>query len=708
MALIGKIRNNMWLVFIIIALATASFILMDAMGPGGGSMGGPNANTPVGVIAGQKVNQTEFERAYQALFNNAQNPNASRAALWNFFVENGIVTKEAEKLGMYIGEEEMEDLQFGTNLSPVIRNSFTNPNTGVLDVAQLQQIKAQLEGGAAVNPQLQVFWNEQARQVKKEQLQTKINSLAQKAIYTPNWMAESGYIEENGTFDIAVVKIPFDNMEAGDITVSDSDISNYIAKNKKAYELKEENRKIAFLTLNVIPSAEDSASIIENMEGIIANFSKTANDSSFAVTNNGFYSNGYGKPSQVDEFYKDKLSTYEIGGVYGPYQVGRTYQAVKVIDRRAVPDSVKARHILKRVAPGNTTQLDEANRIIDSLQTVLSRNKSKFAELADTFSEDASNNGQGGDLGYFEQGRMLQSFNDVCFVDGKEGGLYKVRTTVGVHLVYIEDRKFIDNDLGYKLAYVSTPIIPGNKTESEGYSTMIDLISNNQNLAELKDIVASNPNISVETSPNVDANAYSIANLGDGRTTRDIVKWAFGPDAEPNTVAESVYEFNDPIAYYTSKYVIAGLESISPPGMPAAADLRSQTEFAILNELKAEKTASEISGSDLNGIASKYGVLVDTIRNLNLLNNFVQGLGNEPKVLGAASGLASGSVSGPILGNSGVFVVKTISKSDAGAVSNIGSIKRTMASNKKSGIQFSLMEALKSKYDIKDNRAVFY
>ena len=84
MALIGKIRNNMWLVFIIIALATLSFILMDAMGPGGG---GPTMNTAVGEIAGQEVSNTEFESAYRTLFSNAQDPNASRAALWNYFVE---------------------------------------------------------------------------------------------------------------------------------------------------------------------------------------------------------------------------------------------------------------------------------------------------------------------------------------------------------------------------------------------------------------------------------------------------------------------------------------------------------------------------------------------------------------------------------------------------------------------------------------------
>ena len=125
MALLGKIRNNMWFVFILIALATAAFIFMDAMGPGGGGIGGPDANTPVGEIAGQKIKQNDFSRSTEFLFGNLQDANAKRDLLWDYYVDRGILSSEAEKLGMGIGHDELMDLQFGSNLSPVIRNNFT-------------------------------------------------------------------------------------------------------------------------------------------------------------------------------------------------------------------------------------------------------------------------------------------------------------------------------------------------------------------------------------------------------------------------------------------------------------------------------------------------------------------------------------------------------------------------------------------------------
>ncbi len=707
MALIGKIRNNMWLVFIIIALATASFILMDAMGPGGGGFGGPSASTPIGVIGGEKVLQSDFNRSNEFLFGNVQDPNAKRDVLWNYYTERGIINNEAEALGMSVGREELMDLQFGANMSPVVRSNFAT-RTGQLDVNTLQQFKNILENGEQIDPQRAMFWSEQEKQIKKEQLQSKINSLAQKAIYTPNWLAESGFNEENGSVDIAVVKIPFDNLPTGDLSVSDADINSYIAKNKDTYELKEEMRQATYVTYNLVPSPADSAKLLSQMNEVITNFKTTPNDSIFAIGNNGFYSLGYGKAEQLDEFYKDRVASYEIGQVYGPYVLGPSYQAVKLIDKRVLPDSVKARHILRNVAAGNISQLDAANTLIDSLQDVLSRNNSKFAELAEEFSQDPGSSAEGGDLGYFPQGRMVKPFNDVCFLDGQEGGLYKVQTNIGVHLIYIEDQKYTDRAPGYQLAYVNTPILPGDDTQTKGYDVMLELISTYPYLSDLKTAAASNPSVTISTSDNIDINGYQVGDLQGSNTSREVVKWLFNNNTDVNDMSQTVYEYTNPVSFYPEKYVVVGLEKVNAPGMMSAADVRDKVEFAILNEKKGAQAVSQISGSDLRSIAGQYSAVVDTLRNISLLNNFVPGLGNEPAVLGAAYGQENGSVSAPILGSSGVFVVKTLNKSSAGDITGLSSIKKNMAGGKKSALQFGLLEALKDHHEVKDNRSVFY
>ena len=53
MALIGKIRNNMWLVIVLLAVALGGFILMDMTSASNrGSFG---SRTTIGEVAGQKL-----------------------------------------------------------------------------------------------------------------------------------------------------------------------------------------------------------------------------------------------------------------------------------------------------------------------------------------------------------------------------------------------------------------------------------------------------------------------------------------------------------------------------------------------------------------------------------------------------------------------------------------------------------------------------
>ncbi len=704
MALIGTIRNNMWFVFVLIALATAAFILMDAQGPGGGA----TASTPIGVINGEKITNLEFDRAYQTLFSNAQDPHSSRAGLWNYFVEQKIIQEEADKLGLYIGYDELMDLQFGQNISPIIYQNFLNPTTGQVDFAQLQQIKQQLESGTEMNANFRQFWAEQEKQIKKTQLQAKLELLASKAIYTPNWLAEEAYSEENAQVDMAVVKIPFDNIPGDNIEVAESDISDYISKNKEDFELKEEKRVVDFVSLRVYPSSLDTAQWLEDAQEVVENWKGTSEDSIFAINNNGIFRDYYASEEEIDEFYQDKIGGYEIGGVYGPYVLGNSYQVAKLIDKRIVPDSVKARHILRRAVPTNAAAMAEANRLIDSLMLVAKRRTTPFDTLAAQFSQDQTNNLNGGDLGYFTQGIMVPAFNKATFINGREGDYVKVTTSFGVHLVYIEDLVYNNRRPKYKMAYANVPIIPSKETQDDAYERMFELVSSYPYLEDLTEAVDQDAELSMEKSNDLAINDYSISNLGAGNTSREIVRWAFNGDTEINDVSPTVFIYTDPINYFNSRYVIAGLSQIKKPGMMKPRDVRNQVEFAVLNQKKGASVVPEITGKELSAIAQQYGVEVDTFLNLNLLNSFVAGLGNEPKVLGQAFKLDVGQTGSPIVGNSGVFVVKTINKTEAGAPSNIGFIKRTVSQRLRENTSLLLIDALKRKVDIKDNRSIFF
>jgi hypothetical protein len=110
----------------------------------------------------------------------------------------------------------------------------------------------------------------------------------------------------------------------------------------------------------------------------------------------------------------------------------------------------------------------------------------------------------------------------------------------------------------------------------------------------------------------------------------------------------------------------------------------------------------------LEAIASSYDASVETSSNIAFTASSVTGLGNEPEVLSTAFAQAEGSVSKPIIGKSGVFVVKTNSKVEGTVPSNVIAQKRTLNTTNRGRVNFSLMNALKEKFKPVDNRFDYF
>ncbi len=711
MALITTIRNNSWILVVVIGFALAAFILMDFSGQGVGGGGGP---TDMGTVAGKKLDINEFNRAEAALYPNAGGDvYGRRSVLWDYFVEEAIVEKEAEALGLSVSADEMMELQFGNNLSPIMSQRFRDPNTGQVNREQLSQIRSMIEGGTVreaidqgqLQPSFPAYWSHQMKEIKKDRLQSKLNTLVQKSIYTPSWMAEMMHNDGNQKMNFNYVKIPFDDVDASGISVTDSELQSYLNENKAKFVSDEETRRVSYATFNIVPTKKDSTDLYETVAKLLPGFNNTDDDSLFVDTNYGTISNVYFNKSQVSSAFADKLFTMAPGTAAGPFVDGRKYTIVKLLDRKTMPDSVDSRHIL--INAKTDVEYRAAFAKIDSLKNLIEAGSNSFEELARAHSQGPSGP-KGGNLGYSQLNKMVKPFNDLIFYEAEKGKVYPVVTNFGVHLVEVLGYKFIKNEEGVKFATISESIIPSDFTQKQVYNKALEFAAKHRTLEAMATAAEANPDIKIETSAGLKKNDFFVGTLGAGEGSRSMVKWAYSGKASKGVVSSDVYEYQDPAEFFDNKYVIAGLKSVQKAGSVSIADVRDEIEPIVLNQKRGEAIKGKISGQSLGAIASSYNSQVDTITGATFNSSYLPELGSEPNVLAAAYNMEANATSQPIVGNNGIYVIQLLNKTLPTAVTNLPQVKKQASSAYQTQVGRQLIQAMKKTVKIKDSRSTFY
>ena len=117
MALIGKIREKSWLLVMLVGLALLAFILSDYKS----IMGGYSDEYGLGTVYGTKVDPQKYDQAVQRFeqqgrmqaqqqqreFSQQDQEQASEQA-WSYVVDNEILTREYESLGIDVSESEFK------------------------------------------------------------------------------------------------------------------------------------------------------------------------------------------------------------------------------------------------------------------------------------------------------------------------------------------------------------------------------------------------------------------------------------------------------------------------------------------------------------------------------------------------------------------------------------------------------------------------
>ncbi len=703
MALIGTIRKNGWILIVTMVLALGGFILMDIV-TNTQRYSAADINN-LGKINDQEIKRSDFETYEKLIYSksDASSTYLVRSQVWDYFVQEAIVTQEAKAIGIGVPKEELIELQFGTNLSPIIVERFKGDD-GQPNRATLASIKAAIEGGEFTDPTNRAYWAVQEKEIVKKRLEEKIIAMTTKGLYTPSWQAEMAFRENNERIDFRYVMIPYDRVKDGEAPVSDADYKAYLDDNPHLYDQTEESRVISFAEFNVVPTSADSAVSRNAVAALVEGLRGAKSDSAFVLANNGTIDEDFKTKTGLSPALADTLLRMPVGTVIGPILDINEWKIAKVVARKIVPDSVKARHILIRDA-----QNPASEKTIDSLKALVESGKARFDSLAVKNSQDPGSGAKGGDLGWFPPGAMVPEFNDVCFNKGEQGKLYKVATQFGWHLIEITGKQFIKNEAGIKAAYISRRIEPSKATQQAAKDKAVAVLQKAKNINDLT-AMGGEQGFVVQSSTALLANDYAIAAIpsASGEDARNVIRWAFEEKTKEGMVCPELFVFRDPQGgFFDSKYVVAALKTIVPKGPANIATLKNlpEADNKVKNLKKGEFIKSKIQTEDFSAIATQWNARQDTVKAVS----FMQSQSGEPRIQGTLFAMEPGQISKPIIGSQGVYLVSPVTaKTQTQIPTDLTMFRKQVSSSAMVGIRTNLIKSLIKNADKQDNRAKFF
>ncbi len=708
MNIITVLRNNTWVIPTLIGVGMVGFILQDSLNS---KTGGIFFNSDsVGNIAGRDVSQKEFYNLEKELFDGKQGGNSfeQRDQLWNYLISTTLIDKSAEKLGLGVGKTEMDDLMTGANMSPVVRQEFSQ--NGQMNTEVLGQFVQLYKGNrSTLQPEQKKYFEKLENRVRIDALQQKMIAMAQNAIYTPKWMIDMEQARSTPV-DFKFVPVPYALVKDDEVKVTDADLKAYIAAHSKLFTNDEEVRTVAYAAIMVAPSAADSAVVLKDMqaqtEGLRA-ASGEKGDSTYCANNYGDFKGVFLNKagiSGVSPKIADSVFKVPVGTVIGPFAEAGVFRTAKLVVRQSFADSAKARHIL--IQPSQTLTEAQVKTKIDSIKGLIEKGAMRFDSAAIKMSADKGSAIKGGELATVGFGAYVPEFNKVVFETGAIGKLYVVKTQFGYHLIEVLSRKGASDRV--KIAYLTKPIVPSKETEGNAYRKATELAQKNRTVEALEKAAKADKTMAFQLVPNVKINDYQAQGLESGDVSRNVIKWAF--DNSEGNVSPEVYGYIDPVNQYTNRYVVAGVKSRTPKGLATVDDVREAVATKVRNEKKAELIKAKIGTvTTLESVIAKYaGLEVKDAAGVTMNSPFVPGLGNEPKAIAAVLGTAVNKVSKPIVGNEGVFVVMPTNKPAAQPVADYKMARMQMDAQIKQGTPQGYMNAIRKNAVITDTRYKFF
>ena len=706
MATIQRIRQRSGLLVVVVFVALIAFLLGDLFRSGGSKFfGDPNI---IGTVNGRDITRQELSQGMEELRagNPEQYANTSSIQLanfvWNNIVTEELLSAELSAAGMSVSQQE---IYFDIITNPNIRQNFAGAN-GQFDENMFKSYIAQVRENRDASEQSVEMWTQWLafeRAVASQAQNFKYTNAIEKAIFMPTGLAEAEIMRGDAQHPAQYVYVPYIDVNEDEIAVTDEDAKRYYNANKGDFE-QEEGRNIEFINFPLAPSESDREAVRAELASLSLEWMNEEDDSVFVNLHSDvrFQSEYYTVTELVGTGLDTLVDGQSVGYQKGPIDLGGAFAVVKLVDRKIVPDSVQARHILipfagaTRADESITRNPQEARVLADSLYAYLEENPSAFESVSEEFSSDIVAKEKGGDLGYFSRGSMAKPFENFCFFK-KNGSMGVVPTQFGWHVIQVTDQNG-SNDV-YKIGQIIREILPSEETIQGLYNQASGYAAEAQTAEDYRTL-ASDKGFFLRPARNLGRFEEVVSGLG---ASRRVVRWAWDEDREEGNIGLLENDGKGYVVVVLTDKLNEGTTSFELVQGQCLEAAKKEAKKALITE-RLESALKE--APSIEAVAAATGKEVRTL-SFRISQFNIAGVGNEAAVVGTICGLEPGSLSGVITGDNGAFVAITSPATPAPAIDYSNMAQNTQRSIRNL-VGTQAYKALEEKAKIEDMRYMMF
>ena len=232
MAALGTIRKRGVILVCIISFGLFAFIAEEAFRSCDSAKN--NERQQIGEVLGEKISVQDFQKLvdeYSEVIKMQQGQenlpeeqmNQVKDMVWNTYIQNQIIAKEASKLGLTVTDAELQDiLKTGTN--PMLQQTpFVNQQTGRFDASSLQKFLADYKAQKA-NPSANAqmmdqytkiynYWSFIEKTLRQQTLAQKYQALLAGCFLSNPVEAKMAFKEENEESQIQLAAFPYSDIQ---------------------------------------------------------------------------------------------------------------------------------------------------------------------------------------------------------------------------------------------------------------------------------------------------------------------------------------------------------------------------------------------------------------------------------------------------------------------------------------------------------------